>query len=56
MAYKVTDACINCGTCDSECPSIAISEQAGVRWIDADICIDCGVCAGACPIEAIVAG
>jgi ferredoxin len=27
MAYKITDACINCGTCDSECPSTAISEK-----------------------------
>jgi NAD-dependent dihydropyrimidine dehydrogenase PreA subunit len=56
MAYKVTDACVNCGTCDSECPVEAISEKDNARWIDPDKCQDCGACAGVCPTEAIVAG
>ena len=29
MAYKVTDACVNCGACDPECPVEAISEKNG---------------------------
>ncbi|PKL09474.1 MAG: ferredoxin [Spirochaetae bacterium HGW-Spirochaetae-7] len=56
MAYKVTDACVNCGACDSECPVQAISEKDSVRWIDPAICTDCGSCAAVCPTEAIIQG
>lgn len=31
MAYKVTEECINCGACSSECPNEAIYEP-GVNW------------------------
>ena len=53
MAYKVSDACTNCGTCDSECPTEAISEKNGKRFIDPSKCVDCGACSGVCPVEAI---
>lgn len=53
MAYKVTDACVNCGACEGECPAGAISEADGKRAIDADKCLSCGACAGACPTGAI---
>lgn len=56
MAYKVTDACVNCGACEPECPVSAISEKNDARWIDPDKCTDCGTCASVCPTEAIVAG
>ncbi len=56
MAYKVTDACVNCGACEPECPVEAISEKDGARWIDPDKCIDCGSCVGVCPTEAIIQG
>ena len=56
MAYKVGDACANCGACDSECAVEAISEKDGKRWIDAEKCVSCGACAGACPTEAITEG
>jgi ferredoxin len=56
MAYKVTDACVNCGACESECPVEAISEKDGARWIDPAKCQDCGACTGCCPTEAIVEG
>lgn len=55
MAYKISDACINCGSCDSECPVEAISEKDNARVIDASKCMDCGACAGVCPTEAIAA-
>jgi ferredoxin len=56
MAYKISEACINCGSCDSECPVEAISEKDGAyRWIDPAKCQDCGACAGVCPTEAISA-
>lgn len=53
MAYKISDECINCGTCESECPSEAISEADGKRTIDAEKCVSCGSCASACPVGAI---
>ena len=56
MAYRISDACINCGACDSECPSGAISEKNDARWIDPDLCIDCGNCVSVCPTNAILAG
>ena len=46
MAYKITDACIACGTCAGECPVGAISEGDGKYEINADTCIECGACAG----------
>ena len=54
MAHKITDACVNCGSCDAECPVTAISEKDGKRVIDAAACVDCGVCVASCPTEAIV--
>jgi ferredoxin len=53
MAYKISDACVNCGACESECPAEAISEKDNVRVIDAGKCLDCGACAGSCPSDAI---
>ncbi|MDR3172003.1 MAG: 4Fe-4S binding protein [Treponema sp.] len=54
MAYTIVkDDCVNCGTCDSECPEEAILEKEDARWIDPAKCKDCGTCADACPSEAI---
>ena len=52
MAYKITDDCLGCGACVSECPVEAISEKDGKDVINADECIECGACAGVCPVEA----
>lgn len=54
MAYMITDACISCGACASECPVEAIKEGADQYVIDADICIECGACSDTCPTGAIV--
>jgi NAD-dependent dihydropyrimidine dehydrogenase PreA subunit len=56
MAYKITSECVNCGACESECPSGAISEKGDARAIDSDKCTSCGSCADACPASAIEAG
>ena len=53
MAYKIGDACVNCGTCESECPAGAISEGESARVIDASKCVSCGTCASVCPASAI---
>ena len=52
MAYVITDACVACGACASECPVEAIKEDGDQFQIDADLCIECGACAGVCPVEA----
>ncbi|NLW52663.1 MAG: 4Fe-4S binding protein [Tissierellia bacterium] len=52
MAYKISDSCIACGTCQPECPVDAITE-GDIYVIDPDTCIDCGTCAAVCPVEAI---
>ena len=53
MAYVISDECIMCGACQSECPVEAISEGDGKYVIDADQCVECGTCAAECPNDAI---
>ncbi|MDR1398310.1 MAG: 4Fe-4S binding protein [Treponema sp.] len=53
MAYKIGEACINCGACVEACPAEAIFERDGKHWIDPDKCLSCGACSGACSTEAI---
>ena len=53
MAYKITDACIACDACVSECPVSCIS-SGDIYVIDEAVCIDCDACAGVCPVDACV--
>ena len=58
MAYKITDDCISCGACESECPNNAISEGETTYVIDPDKCTECvgafdsSQCADVCPVDA----
>lgn len=56
MAYVITDTCVSCGSCISECPVGAISQGDAHYEIDATACVDCGTCAGVCPTGAIEQG
>ena len=64
MAHVISDECVSCGTCESECPAEAISQgdehyvidaDADHMQIDASACVDCGACESACPTGAISA-
>ena len=54
MAYKITDACISCGACASECPVECIFQGDTKFEINKEACISCGSCAGVCPVDAPV--
>jgi ferredoxin len=56
VAYKITEECTSCGTCEPECPVDAISEGEDRYVIDPATCTDCGTCAEVCPVDAIVEG
>ncbi|MFA4839069.1 MAG: 4Fe-4S binding protein [Candidatus Neomarinimicrobiota bacterium] len=55
MAHIISDECISCGACVSECPSDAISEGDNKYVIDAGKCTDCDACTPVCPTGAISA-
>ncbi|HJX02922.1 MAG TPA: YfhL family 4Fe-4S dicluster ferredoxin [Dehalococcoidia bacterium] len=58
MAYKITDDCISCGACESECPNSAISEGDSTYVISPAKCTECvgsfpsSQCAEVCPVDA----
>lgn len=52
MAYVISDECIACGACVSECPVECIKEKDGKVVIEKDDCVECGACAGVCPVDA----
>ena len=54
MAYKITSACVSCGSCMDACPAGAISQGDDAYVIDAGACLDCGSCSDTCPNGAIV--
>lgn len=55
VSHRITEECIVCGACISECPVEAISEGEEKYVIDPSKCTDCGACVEVCPTEAIVA-
>ena len=58
MATHITEECINCGACESECPNDAISEGDSTYVIDPKLCTECvgfydhEACQAVCPTEA----
>ncbi len=53
MAYEITNECICCGACQSECPVEIIAEGDEMYKIDAALCTSCAACVAVCPVGAI---
>ncbi len=52
---QVSDLCVACGTCMTECPSNAIHIKNGRKAIiDLQKCVGCGKCSKICPASVIV--
>lgn len=57
MSTFITDACINCGACEPECPNQAISAGDNLYVIDSNLCTECvgfhhqEACQAICPVE-----
>ena len=60
MAYKITEECISCGACETDCGNDAITEGETVYVIDPDKCTECVGnyetvrCVELCPADCIV--
>lgn len=61
MSLRITDDCINCGACDTACPTAAITEDTvrEIRTISPELCTECvgfydrSMCLVECPVECI---
>jgi ferredoxin len=60
MALTITEECISCDNCVSECPNSAISSGILQHNIDPALCTECvgkyktSQCVEVCPVDAIV--
>lgn len=50
--YRISEDCIECGTCEAGCPQQAIGEGSPFV-IQQDHCLQCGRCFENCPVQAI---
>ena len=52
MNFRITDACIGCGTCLYHCPQKCI--VPGEEYtIQPEHCLHCGACYENCPVKAV---
>ena len=60
MALIITEECINCDVCESECPNTAISPGDEIYEISPDRCTECvgffdePQCQQVCPVDCII--
>jgi ferredoxin len=58
MSFMVSMECINCGACEPECPTRAISPGPAQFAIDPETCVECDGyfdvprCKAVCPVAA----
>ena len=60
MALMITEDCIVCGACESECPNNAITAEEDVYKINSNLCTECvgfydePQCVLVCPVDCVV--
>ena len=60
MAMKILEECINCGSCEPECPNKAIAQGDPIYTIGRELCTECvgsadsPRCVEICPIESCI--
>lgn len=54
--YRITDACIGCGSCLAVCPQSCIHSFRVPFSIRQDNCLHCGNCLRVCPVGAVARG
>ncbi len=60
MAMIISEECINCGSCEPDCPNTAITQGSTVYVIDADKCTECvgafdtPKCVELCPVDGCI--
>ena len=60
MALYIDETCINCGACEPECPTSAITEGDEIYIIDPNTCVECEGhfdeprCIEVCPVDCII--
>jgi len=59
MALRITNECINCDVCESECPNGAIYQGTEIYEIEPSLCTECvghfdeSQCVVVCPVACI---
>ena len=57
MAMVIQESCINCGSCEPDCPNDAIAATETIYRIDAALCTECvgaasePTCVQFCPVD-----
>ncbi len=60
MAMIISEECINCGSCEPDCPNTAITQGSTVYVIDPEKCTECvgahdtPKCVELCPVDGCI--
>lgn len=60
MAMLINEECINCGSCEPDCPNTAITQGSTIYVIDPEKCTECvgafdtPKCVELCPVDGCI--